>query len=316
RGGWVVSGGTSGFGLATAEWLASQGATDLWLASRSGRLAPADRARLRAHGARVRAVRLDLADDRAVQRFFRSRAREGADLRGIVHAAGQIADAPVERLDLGGIDAVMGAKLGGAHALDRASRAFALDHFWLFSSLAARLGNPGQAPYVAANLALEALARARHRDGLPALAVAWGPVADTGMLARDPARAAALERQLGRMPTATELLNRLKAVLARDPARATITIAPFDPARLSGLALRTDPLFAALGPVEAAGDAGTLDLPALIQSEGPARARRRVLALLVAETARILRAAPDESATQRHLADRGVAGLMGASRSA
>ena len=38
----IVIGGTSGFGLATAVWLAERGARHLVLASRSGRLSEAD----------------------------------------------------------------------------------------------------------------------------------------------------------------------------------------------------------------------------------------------------------------------------------
>ena len=43
---------------------------------------------------------------------------------------------------------------------------------------------PAQGAYVAANAALEALARRRKAEGRSALAVAWGPIADFRARAR------------------------------------------------------------------------------------------------------------------------------------
>jgi hypothetical protein len=54
----------------------------------------------------------------------------------------------------------------------------------LFSSATSFVGNPGQSAYVAANAYMEGLARRRKAEGLPALAIAWGAIANTGVLAR------------------------------------------------------------------------------------------------------------------------------------
>ena len=85
----------------------------------------------------------------------------------------------------------------------------------LFSSATTLLGAPGQGVYVAANLALEALARRRRAEGLPALAVAWGPIEDAGYLAERPETRDALARRLGAKPMpAAQALAALPAMLA------------------------------------------------------------------------------------------------------
>ena len=61
-------------------------------------------------------------------------------------------------------------RLAGAIALDELTRDDPIELFLLFSSATTLLGAPGQGAYVAANLALEALARRRHAEGRPALA--------------------------------------------------------------------------------------------------------------------------------------------------
>jgi phthiocerol/phenolphthiocerol synthesis type-I polyketide synthase C len=70
----------------------------------------------------------------------------------------------------------------------------------MFSSATTLLGAPGQGVYVAANLALEAMARHRRARGKPALAIGWGPIEDTGYLAERPETRGALARRLGAKP--------------------------------------------------------------------------------------------------------------------
>src|SRR5262249_59765093 len=88
-------------------------------------------------------------------------------LRGVVHAASAIADALASELDEAGIAALLRPKLGGAVALDQLTRDDPIELFLLFSSATTILGAPGQGVYVAANLALEAMARHRRGPGQP-----------------------------------------------------------------------------------------------------------------------------------------------------
>jgi len=90
-----------------------------------------------------------------------------------------------------------------------------IEFFLLFSSATTLVGAPGQGLYVAANLALEALARRRQAEGRPALAVAWGPIEDAGYLAERPAVLDSLARRLGARPVlAAQALAGLPAMIA------------------------------------------------------------------------------------------------------
>ncbi|MDW8443071.1 MAG: KR domain-containing protein [Acetobacteraceae bacterium] len=126
--------------------------------------------------------------------------RHQAPIGGVIHAAAVLSDATLARLSAEDLAAALAPKLGGAWNLHLLTRDDPLDLFVLFSSAATAIGNPGQAAYVAANHALEALARARRAEGLPALAIGWGPIAGAGMLARAPEVAKRLETHLGLRP--------------------------------------------------------------------------------------------------------------------
>lgn len=57
-----------------------------------------------------------------------------------------------------------------------------LDYFVVFSSLSSGRGNPSQTNYGMANSALERLCEKRKLNGLPALAIQYGTIADIGVL--------------------------------------------------------------------------------------------------------------------------------------
>ncbi|WP_428032555.1 SDR family NAD(P)-dependent oxidoreductase [Ancylobacter sp.] len=306
----LVVGGGSGFGRETARWLAARGARHVVVASRRGTVEPP----LAVEGADIVAERLDARDPDACNALIeRLRARHGR-LAGVVHAAMVLDDGLIRDLDRDRFEKVLAPKVDGARHLDAATAGLDLDYFVLFSSATTLVGNPGQTAYVAANAYLEGLARRRRREGRPGLAVAWGAIADAGVLARDTATSEKLTRRLGlgRL-TAAEALDHLGACLA-DPGTPPVSVhAPVDWRAGRDLAVMAGASFAALrpafdDPVDAGGDA---DLVALIRGQSEGEARATVLRLLTAELGRILRLPPDSIDPARPLGDIGMDSLMG-----
>jgi acyl transferase domain-containing protein len=185
---YLVTGGLSGLGLATAAWLVERGAGRVVLAGRrraveSNADITALKARATTLGAEVVTEALDVSDEAAVQALLARLRTAGPPIRGIVHGAGVLEDAAFSRQDASGFSRVFAPKVDGARLLDSHTRADALDFFVMFSSLASVVGSPGQANYASANAFLDALAIERHGRGLPGLSLDWGAWSQVGMAA-------------------------------------------------------------------------------------------------------------------------------------
>jgi acyl transferase domain-containing protein/NADPH:quinone reductase-like Zn-dependent oxidoreductase/NAD(P)-dependent dehydrogenase (short-subunit alcohol dehydrogenase family)/acyl carrier protein/SAM-dependent methyltransferase len=215
---YLITGGLEGFGYEAARWLVAHGAGSIALVGRRGPDTPGCAARvgeLEGAGAEVRVYRCDVADRTSLARVLDAIRADQAPLRGVVHAASAIDDGFAAEIELARAKLVFRPKLGGAFALDALTRNDPIELFLLFSSATTLVGAPGQGVYVAANMALEALARRRQAEGRPALAVAWGPIEDVGYLAERPEARDALARRLGAKPIpAAQALAGLPAMIA------------------------------------------------------------------------------------------------------
>ena len=298
----VVTGGTRGFGLACAKWLARQGVRHLALIGRRG--AEDDALALRdlaALGAQAAIHACDAADAAALEATL-TKIRAARPIGGVVHAAGVLDDAAALSLDAARFRRVLAPKLDAARHLDRLTAGDALSLFLLFGSATSVFGNPGQANYVAANAALDALSRQRRAAGRPALTVAWGPIADVGMLAADAAKAETLHRRLGvAAMRAEDALAALPALLAAPHAAPLLVRLTGGEGRLR-LPLMAEPMLAALAGAESAPETGDLRLRLATLPREEAEAA--LLRLVQEEVGRILRLPPDAVA-----ADAPVAGL-------
>src|SRR4029079_9409852 len=138
---------------------------------------------IRERGRKIVVVRGDVAYADSLAGALAEVSPEGPPLRGVIHAAGVLADGIMTEMTLEQLDRAMTPKVQGAWNLHVATQGAPLDFFVLFSSVASVLGSPGQANYAAGNAYLDALAHARRAQGLPATAINWGPWAGSGMAA-------------------------------------------------------------------------------------------------------------------------------------
>jgi myxalamid-type polyketide synthase MxaE and MxaD len=106
--------------------------------------------------------------------LFDSIAAEEPPLKGVIHAAAALSRDSVREMSPDALHEVLRPKVLGTWLLHRHTRHLALDFFCLFSSTASLLGAGGLAHYAAANQFLDALAKYRRGQGLPALAIEWG----------------------------------------------------------------------------------------------------------------------------------------------
>lgn len=180
---YLITGGLGGLGLKVAEWLVTQGATHLVLSSRQGATTAAAQsaiAALESQGAKIKAVKADVAQAEEVKNLLQT-SQEFAPLRGIIHAAGVLADGVVSQQTPARFAQVFAPKVQGSWYLHQYSQELPLDFFVCFSSQTSLLGNGGQVNYAAANAFMDALMQQRHRMGLPALSINWGAWSGVGM---------------------------------------------------------------------------------------------------------------------------------------
>jgi NADPH:quinone reductase-like Zn-dependent oxidoreductase/thioesterase domain-containing protein/acyl carrier protein len=219
---YLITGGSSGFGLEVARWMARHGAGHLVLMSRNGprdASARRDIEALRAAGTTVVDARGDVTraeDVRAVVERIRA---ESPPLRGVIHAAMVLDDEALSALDETRFLRVLEPKMLGAFNLHLATSSCPLEHFVCFSSFSAVAGAPRQSAYNAGNAFLDTLAHHRQAMGLPALTIDWGGISGAGFIERNQKTAEYLEKLGYRPLPIEEALDILGRLLVRDAAQ-------------------------------------------------------------------------------------------------
>ncbi|NES56252.1 SDR family NAD(P)-dependent oxidoreductase [Micromonospora sp. PPF5-6] len=296
---YLVTGALGAVGRELVADLVRRGARRLLLVGRrtEADLDPAARdllTRLRDEGIGVGYVGggCDTADSR---RQVSDALRGMPPLAGVLHAAGTIARVPAGELDAGLIAAALRAKVGGAWWLHRLTRDLPLDFFVLVSSVSALWGTEGYAAYAAANGGLDALAAYRRSLGLPAVSIAYGPWAVSGMADGD-SRDRFARLGVGALDPATGCA----ALRDETPgAEGYLVACPLDRARLDSVlgGLRPRGLLAAVpapagatpgadevaAPVDEREPSVVAELTALPVGARPAAARAHVARLLAAQ---------------------------------
>ena len=177
---YLITGGLGALGLEVARWLADHGARRILLAGRRG-LPPRSKwdtvedvdvrrqidgvLALEALGVTVRTVAMDVTDQDQVAEALDPATHGLPPIRGIVHAAGVINDALVDKVELDGLRSMFGPKVVGSMVLHRLFPPGSLDFFVLFSSCGQFARLTGQTTYAAANSFMDALAAHRNAGG-------------------------------------------------------------------------------------------------------------------------------------------------------
>lgn len=184
---YLITGGLGGFGLALAEWIVERGGKNLVLLGRSGAQSPeASKAveQLQNAGARIMVAQADVSDKDQLARVLVQVEQTLPPLKGVFHAAMVMDDGILLQLNQERFRKVMAPKVEGAWNLHVETLNKPLDYFVLFSSVSSLVGNQGQGNYVAANAFLDAFAYYRRSQGLPAVTINWGQLAQVGYAAR------------------------------------------------------------------------------------------------------------------------------------
>jgi phthiocerol/phenolphthiocerol synthesis type-I polyketide synthase D len=181
-GSYIVTGGLGGLGMVVTRWLAARGAGRLVL---NGRTEPSEIQQREladlANGSEIVFVPGDIASCGVAEQLVAAAEATGRPLRGVVHAAGVIADGQGAALTRQELERVWAPKVAGALSLHAATATHPLDWWVGFSSVASLMGLPGQMVYASANAWLDALGSWRRAKGLPATTINWGQWSDVGL---------------------------------------------------------------------------------------------------------------------------------------
>jgi len=230
----LITGGLGALGQAVARWLvAEHGVSHLVLTSRRGMEAPEAATlveELKAAGAGVQVEACDVSDSASLATVL-AQIPEDKPLRGIIHAAGVLADGVLSTMSSEDLTRVLDPKVAGAWNLHSLTREYELDFCVFFSSIAGVVGAAGQGNYAAANVFLDSLASYRRAHGLVATSIAWGPWAAAGMAQG----LSDIDRERMRSQGISEL-NQTDGMAVLESAAAgeasLIVGAAFDPSRL------------------------------------------------------------------------------------
>ncbi|MER9477280.1 AMP-binding protein [Mesorhizobium sp. M0520] len=173
---YLVTGGLGSIGPVLLEALSENGAKHIDVLSRS--VPTAERLMtikgVEATGCTVRVHRVDVSNREALA-FCLGQIQAERPIRGIIHAAGSVADGLIGSIDRDDIARVVPSKAGGAANLHAFfSEPGHLDFFILCSSTASSRGEAGQALHSAACGFLDGLSRYRNQIGLTATSINWG----------------------------------------------------------------------------------------------------------------------------------------------
>jgi len=129
------------------------------------------------YGSKVKYFSADIRNPKEINAVFKAVRKEFGHISAVIHGAGVLEDKLIIDKQMEQFRHVLETKVKGLEVLMAASKPDTLKYFVLFSSIAARLGNPGQCDYSMANEILNKTAQklALENPGCKFLSINWGP---------------------------------------------------------------------------------------------------------------------------------------------
>ncbi len=133
--------------------------------------------RIRSTGVKCEYHSVDVRDAEAMQSQIKSIKKTSGSIKGLIHAAGVLADKLIVDKTQEQFNQVYSTKVDGMNNLLAATKEEPLKFMVLFSSTTARLGRKGQSDYAAANEVLNKTAQqlAKQKPDCRVVSVNWGP---------------------------------------------------------------------------------------------------------------------------------------------
>ncbi|XP_072110533.1 uncharacterized protein [Mobula birostris] len=176
---YIVTGGLSGLGFETVNFIAKHGGGYVIILSRSIPTTEKQeefKELWKQFGTTVLSITCDISNlsnvELAISRFLHSFPK--IPIKGVFHSAVVLHDALMQALNKSLFDKVLGPKIAGVLNLHSTTKSFPLDYFVCYSSVASFIGNSAQANYSAANSFLDIFAHYRRTQGLVGQSINWG----------------------------------------------------------------------------------------------------------------------------------------------
>ena len=216
NGSYLVTGGTSGFGLEVAKWLTTKKVGKIILSSRSGIKSDEDLRtveELKGKGANIEICNADVSKFDEIDALIQGINSEEYKLSGIFHCAMVLDDALIQNLNKERFLRVLKPKVLGAWNLYQSTKKLDLAFLVNFSSVSSLVGNKGQANYIAANCFLDTFAGFARKQGFPAITINWGALQEAGAVARNEKLEELLKQEGIKGLTNAEALSALEVIL-------------------------------------------------------------------------------------------------------
>ncbi|MCF8139094.1 MAG: SDR family NAD(P)-dependent oxidoreductase, partial [Desulfotignum sp.] len=182
-------------------------------------------AQIRSHGSEAVYVSTDIREPEAVKAALdQIRSRFNTPIAGIIHGAGVLEDKWIVDKHPDQFNRVFDTKVDGLNALIQATQTDPLKYMIVFSSIAARTGNPGQCDYAMANEVLNKCMgdMAAKKPDCKCLAINWGPW-DGGMV-HDGLKQVFAKKGVGLIPISAGARQLIREMANPEPNHTEIVI--------------------------------------------------------------------------------------------